>query len=307
MKKLVLLLFILINSYLVSSQDNSSVYIMVLGIAQDAGYPQMGCEKQCCNKAWINHNLHKYTSCIAIVDPISKEQWIIDATPDIKYQLNLLNKTSGINQLNGIFLTHAHIGHYTGLMHFGKEVMGSNNLPVYCMPRMSSFLKNNGPWSQLVSLKNIEITEMHNNDIIQLNERISISPFLVPHRDEFSETVGYKIISNNKSVIFIPDIDKWNKWEVSINDLIKEVDYAFLDATFFNDGELNRDMSEIPHPFVTESMNLFERLDLNHKKKIYFIHFNHTNPLLIDESDEQKEVLESGFNISIQGKIISLK
>jgi len=30
------------------------------------------------------------------------------------------------------------MGHYTGLMHFGREVMGTNNLPVYAMPKMKT-------------------------------------------------------------------------------------------------------------------------------------------------------------------------
>eukprot|EP00957_Ditylum_brightwellii_P156501 11911053-Ditylum_brightwellii.AAC.1 len=61
---------------------------------------------------------------------------------------------------DGIFLTHAHIGHYTGLMYLGREALGAVDVPVYAMPRMRSFLKNNGPWSQLVSLGNINIQNL---------------------------------------------------------------------------------------------------------------------------------------------------
>ena len=140
--------------------------------------------------------------------------------------------------------------------------------------------------------------------IFSLNERIKIIPFLVPHRDEFSETIGYEITINNKSLIFIPDIDKWEKWETNITELIKKVDYAFLDATFYKNGELKRDMSEIPHPFVEESMELFSSLSDADKQKIHFIHFNHTNPLLIEESSAQKEVFEKGFNLAKEGQVI---
>jgi len=139
---------------------------------------------------------------------------------------------------------------------------------------------------------------------LSLNERIKIKTFLVPHRDEFSETVGYEIIINNKSLIFIPDIDKWEKWETNITDLIKKVDYAFLDATFYKNGELKRDMSEIPHPFVEESMELFSELSDADKQKVHFIHFNHTNPLLIEGSTAQKEVLKKVFNFAKEGQMI---
>ena len=282
----------------------TTAYVMVLGVAQDAGFPQMNCKKECCAAAWGNSELKRTTSCLAIVDPISKEQWIIDATPNIKEQLQLLKQKTGTEKLDGILLTHAHMGHYTGLMHFGREVMGTDNLPIFAMPKMKNFLQENGPWSQLVKLENINIKALKSDSTFSLNERIKIKPFLVPHRDEFSETVGYEIMINNKSLIFIPDIDKWEKWETDINELIKKVDYTFLDGTFYKNGELKRDMNEIPHPFVEESMALFSTLSGANKKKVHFIHFNHTNPLLIEGSTAQKEVFEKGFNLAEEGEII---
>ena len=203
-----------------------------------------------------------------------------------------------------MLLTHAHMGHYTGLMHFGREVMGTNKIPVFAMPRMKTFLEENGPWSQLVELENIRLQKLKSDSTINLNENIKVKSFLVPHRDEFSETVGYEIMINNKSLIFIPDIDKWEKWETNITELIKKVDYAFLDATFYKNGELKRDMSEIPHPFVEESMELFSNLSEIDKQKVHFIHFNHTNPLLIEGGTAQKEVIKKGFNFAKEGQVI---
>ena len=280
-------------------------FVMVLGIAQDAGYPQINCKQECCKQAWGNSELQRTTSCLAIVDPISKEQWIIDATPNIKEQLQLLKQKTGTEKLDGILLTHAHMGHYTGLLHFGREVMGTDNLPVFAMPKMKTFLEENGPWSQLVKLENININALKSDSTLSLNKRIKIKPFLVPHRDEFSETVGYEITINNKSLIFIPDIDKWGKWETNISELIQKIDYAFLDATFYKNGELKRDMSEIPHPFVEESMELFSTLSDADKQKVHFIHLNHTNPLLINGSSAQKEVITKRFNLAKEGQILS--
>ena len=283
----------------------TTAYVMVLGVAQDAGYPQMNCKKECCAAAWSNTELQRTTSCLAIVDPTTNEQWIIDATPNIKKQLQLLKSKTGTEKIDGVLLTHAHMGHYTGLMHFGREVMGTNGIPVFSMPKMTTFLQENGPWSQLVKLENINIKALKSDSAFILNERIQIKPFLVPHRDEFSETVGYEIMINNKSLIFIPDIDKWEKWETDISELIKKVDYTFLDATFYKNGELKRDMSEIPHPFAEESMALFSTLSDSDKQKVHFIHFNHTNPLIIDGSTAQEEVLKRGFNIAKEGQILN--
>jgi pyrroloquinoline quinone biosynthesis protein B len=316
MKRILLISFVFLFSCTSQKEENilskstskveipNTAYVMVLGVAQDAGYPQMNCKKDCCRAAWENPSLQRNTSCLAILDPTTNDQWIIDATPNIKEQLQLLKSKTGTEKINGVLLTHAHIGHYTGLMHLGREVMGTNKTPVFAMPRMKTFLEENGPWNQLVELKNISLQALKSDSTINLNENIKVTPFLVPHRDEFSETVGYKIMINNKSLIFIPDIDKWERWATDINELIQKVDYAFLDATFYKNGELSRDMSKIPHPFVQESMELFSTLTKTDKKKVHFIHFNHTNPLLIEGSSAKNEVLKNGFNLAKEGQII---
>ena len=281
-------------------------YLMILGITQDTGYPQINCSESCCEIAWGKTELKKMTTSLAIVDPISNQQWILDATPNITEQLHLLNKTSGINNIEGIFITHAHIGHYTGLMYFGKEGMNTSKIPVYVMPKMKKFLEKNAPWSQLVKSKNISLNLIKDQSFIQLNERIRITPFLVPHRDDYSETVGYKIQTKSKSSIFIPDIDKWEIWDKDIVSIVRDTDYAFLDGTFYKNGELKRDMSQIPHPFVEESMELFSKLSNSNKKKIYFIHMNHTNPLLTENSKEKNKVHKNGFNVAVQGTCLYL-
>lgn len=281
-------------------------FVIILGIAQDAGYPQIGCKKECCKKYWDKKVARQKVSCLALVDPGTNQKWIFDASPDLTEQLHETDKFQP-GDLSGIFLTHAHTGHYTGLMYLGREALNAKEIPVYAMPRMYDYLKNNGPWSQLVSLKNIELKKVKADSAIKLTDRISVTPFLVPHRDEYSETVGYSIKTRNKSILFIPDIDKWQKWDRDILRMIKEYDYLFLDGTFLKEGELpGRNMNEVPHPFIQESIALFQDLTLPEKQKIWFIHFNHTNPLIDKLSKEYKEVKSRGFNVTAEGSRISL-
>lgn len=208
---------------------------------------------------------------------------------------------NGRFQLAGVFLTHAHIGHYAGLMFFGHEAMSASSQPVYAMPRMRSFLESNGPWSQLVDFENIRLEALNNRQRIEFSN-VGVTPFVVPHRDEFSETVGYEITGPNKKAIFIPDINKWSVWDTDLAALVRSVDYALIDATFFGDGELpGRDMSQIPHPLVTESISLLGSLSRDERSKVWFIHFNHTNPLLNAESDESRFVKAEGFNVAVEG------
>lgn len=298
MKKIFSLL--ILTFCLAISLQGKSPYILVLGTAQDAGAPQMGCMHEFCKKAWKNKKLRKMVSSIALVNPHTNQRWIFDATPDLPAQFQLLKETTNdfSNKLDGIFLTHAHIGHYTGLMYLGRESMGTKNVKVYAMPRMKKMLETNAPWSQLLSLKNISLQSLENKKETKLTESLKVEPFLVPHRDEFSETVGYKISSNNKSFVFIPDIDKWQKWNTKLEDVVKQNDFVFVDATFFEDGEIPRPMSEVPHPFVSETMDLLKDLPIKDKNKVHFIHFNHSNPLIQGNKKKIKEVKKKGFKIA---------
>lgn len=289
---------------------NAKVVLSVLGVMQDGGRPHLGCEKNCCLVDSDPSDFDYRVVSLGLFDREHTNGFMIEATPDFVAQWRTLKgifPEITLNTFGGIFLTHAHIGHYLGLSYLGKEAFNAKRTPVYAMPRMAEFLKNNGPWSQLVANENIELRPTAANDTLQLTKNLTVVPLLVPHRDEYSETVGYQIIGPEKSALFIPDIDKWERWDRSILELIQQVDYAFLDATFFDGQELNnRDMSLVPHPFVVESLALFEALELSDRKKVHFIHFNHTNPVLDSGSEATNRVKLAGFNIAQQGQHFSL-
>ncbi|WP_223789668.1 MBL fold metallo-hydrolase [Marinicella meishanensis] len=286
-----------------------SVTLHVLGVAQDAGYPQLNCYRPHCQAGWDDPTAKRYATSLAVVDHGAQQKFLFEATPDIREQMHHLHQLApdGQYDLHGIFLTHGHMGHYTGLLHLGREAAGTQDVPVYVMPRFKKFLQEHGPWSQLVKLGNIRLMDLQQAQPVALNQRLVITPMLVPHRDEFTETVGYQIKGPNSKVLFIPDIDKWQKWDTDIKQAIQQVDHALLDATFFANGEIpNRDMSEIPHPFVTESMALFADLPAAQKQKIIFIHFNHSNPLINLDSAASQQVLAAGFRVAHRGLAISL-
>ena len=297
--------FLLFLFSLYTSAHAADPYAIVLGTAQDGGFPQAGCSKKCCATAWNDITKRRFVSCVAIVDPDSGQRWMLDCTPDFRDQLRLLDqaqpKRADGPLLDGIFPTHAHVGHYTGLMMLGREVLGAQSVPVYAMPKMKYFLESNGPWSQLVKLNQIEVKRLAAGQASRLNERITITPFLVPHRDEFSETVGFIVTGPHAKLAYLPDIDKWERWELKIESLIADVDHALLDGTFFDSNELpGRDMSEIPHPFVQESLGRFATLESTERQKVQFIHLNHSNPLLHAKSEARATVQNAGSRLARQ-------
>lgn len=295
--------------WLAASAAADEAYILVLGVAQDAGYPQTNCYQPHCMRAWENTELKRRATSLVVVDSTSHRKYLFDATPDIREQLYELHRAAPDDEfeLDGIFLTHAHMGHYTGLMHLGHESASTRDVPVYVMPRMQEFLATNGPWDQLVRFRNIALLRMTAGQPIRLGESLTVTPMLVPHRDEYSETAGFRIDGPRRSAVFIPDIDKWDMWQSDIRDVVRSVDYALIDATFFRDGELEgRDMSKVRHPYVSETMDLLDSLSAQEKQRVIFIHMNHTNPLLIEGSAEQAEVERRGFRYAREGMRLPL-
>jgi pyrroloquinoline quinone biosynthesis protein B len=273
-KALTLIAALLLAACAHSTPPPRGPYTVVLGIAQDGGYPQAGCTRDDCIAAWRDPSLRRLVASLGIVDPISGERWIIDATPDFPEQLHRLNQLAPSKTLPSILLTHAHIGHYTGLMHLGREVLGAHSVAVYAMPRMRAFLETNGPWDQLVRLHNVELRTLEATT--RLNERITVEPLVVPHRDEYSETVGFIVRGPGRAILWLPDIDKWEKWSTPLESVLARVDVAYVDGTFHDASELpGRDLSEIPHPLMIETL---ARLDAASRAKVRFIHLNQSNP-----------------------------
>jgi pyrroloquinoline quinone biosynthesis protein B len=288
----------------------AGAFVVVLGTGQDGGYPQAGTQP---GEAWAPER-RRYAASLAVVDPVTGERWLFEATPDLRDQLHLLDRlapAASVPGLAGVFLTHAHVGHYAGLIHFGREIIGARGVPVYVMPRFAGFLRTHGPWEQLVTLGNIELRELRADQPVRLNERITVTPFVVPHRDEYSETVAYRIAGPARTVLFLPDIDKWERWVaesgVRIEDVVAGVDVAYLDATFHTDGEIpNRSMAEIPHPFITETMARFDPLSAELRDRIRFIHLNRTNPVGLDGTPERRAVEAAGYRVARLLEIVEL-
>jgi pyrroloquinoline quinone biosynthesis protein B len=285
--------------------SDSTPYVVVLGVAQDGGVPQAG---------GADRGIQRLVVSLALVDPRSGQRWLFEATPDFRSQLRTLDAVAPgqgpAPALDGIFLTHAHMGHYVGLMFLGHESMGARDVAVYVPARFAAYLTDNGPWSQLVAYRNIDVRVQPPGQAVRLNDRLSVTSFRVPHREEFSEVVGFRVEGPDRSLLFIPDIDGWDDWDragVRLEDVLATVDVAYVDGSFFADGEIpGRDMSGFPHPRIQETMERLQALPEQERAKIRFIHLNHTNPALDPESPEARDIHTRGFGLAVEGERVGL-
>lgn len=283
---------------------------LVLGVAQDGSVPHMGCEcKNCSNFSMPGKE--QFAVSLALIQKDEKgagKVWLIDCGPDVKAQWRMLARhLSELTSwsIEGVFITHLHMGHYIGLHQFGKEACKQpNGLPIFASPSICNWLERTEPWRLGLSDGIFRCIPMSPLAPFILSDGLSITPILVPHRMELgTDTVCFSIQGPDKKILWLPDIDSWSGWDLDVRSVVEEHSISFLDACFWSAVELKRrDMGEIPHPLVVETMDKLE--GLGHRVKL--IHLNHTNPLWDKESEEHRRMVELGFETGFQGEVVSL-
>lgn len=310
-------------------------YLRLLGTAQDGGLPQIGCVGPHCTAAREDPARARMVVSLLLVDPRTSSRWLFEATPDLPRQVarahawgDLELARSGRPALvQGILLTHAHMGHYTGLLHLGREAYGGASVPVLGTPRLLDYLGSNGPWSLAFTDGHLSPAPLDAYVRHALAPDLFVTPIPVPHREEFSDTVGWLIEGPERRVLFLPDIDKWEAWdrwghaasdwdawsrdpasrERRLEHVLSRVDVALLDGTFFADGEIpGRSMADIPHPFIEESLARLVEADPATRAKVWFIHLNHTNPATQVDGEAALRVRTAGCDVAREGQLIEL-
>lgn len=296
-----------------SVEEGPRFELVVLGRAQDGGLPHVGCSRPCCVEARATGRVET-PACLGIIDHREDRLLLVEATPAIDTQIALLHSIAGTTDrgrrpVDGVLLTHAHIGHYLGLAHFGREVASTRATPVHLSPRFAEYLRTNGPWSQLVELEQITLEEFTPGGAFEPIPGLRVEALPVPHRDEFSDTMAYRIHGPNRTVLFVPDIDRWDAETVGpdfIENLFEGVDVAYVDATFYDGRELpGRNLLMIPHPPMIDTMERFADRVRETPGLIRFIHLNHTNPALHEEKVLQV-IRDRGFIVAETGERLGL-
>jgi pyrroloquinoline quinone biosynthesis protein B len=270
--------------------------VHVLGTAQDGGFPHSGCACASCAAAREDPRLRRCVSCIGVVG-VSGRCLLVDATPDFGDQVAALAREAGRERpgVDGIVLTHAHIGHYLGLAFLGREAMSTQGVVVHCTARMGQFLRENRPWSHLLERGEIELDTLEPGSPLTF-DGIEIHAFLTPHRAEDTDTIGLEIRGPTRTLVYVSDSDVFPP---PLEARIRAADVALIDGTFYDREELpHREILAIKHPFVVETVERFA----DAPTAIHFIHLNHTNALLSGDPP----ALPDGFAVAHEGQVFEI-
>jgi len=274
--------------------------VIVMGSGQDAGVPQVGCSCKRCAAARSDPAARRLAPSLLVKSDAAGQSIIIDASPDIREQLDRYLPPLPLRAVKAVFITHGHVGHYWGLAFLGKEGPDLKDVAVHATGDVVKMLRDTPALALMESRGNIRAS----SDTDVSFGDMSIEAFTVPHRQELTQTVGFRICGPSKTVVYIPDIDRWTPDALA---KIRSADLALIDGTFFSAEELGgmRAMQEIPHPPISETLEVLGNLEGQHRTAVYFTHFNHTNPAGLD-GPERNQVLQAGLGTAFDGMRIQI-
>ncbi|MBI3248996.1 MAG: pyrroloquinoline quinone biosynthesis protein PqqB [Deltaproteobacteria bacterium] len=300
--------------------------VRVLGSGAGGGFPQWNCNCPNCKGFRAGTLRAKARSQSSVALSADGQRWyLLNASPDIRQQISAAPCLAPRSEprdtpIQAILLTNGEIDHITGLL----SLRESQPLCIYSTSQVQQWVREtNAVFRGLFRAPTQSLWKIvkpaERQEIIGIDGKGSglfYEAFLVPGKPpayltgivtEWDEaTIAYKITDavSGRSLVYLPAIKHIDS---AVMTMLASCDCFFFDGTCWSDDELvvvglsQKTSLSMGHvPMSGPEGSLAQLADLPHTRKIY-THMNNTNPLLIEDSPEQRIVGEAGWDIAFDG------
>jgi len=309
------------------------MYIRVLGSAAGGGYPQWNCNHPNSRRARRNDPAARPRTQSSIAVSADGEDWFLfNASPDLRQQINdntILQPRRGLRHspIQGVVLTNADVDHVAGLL----SLRESQPLRIYATPRVLDVLAANSIFNVL-NPEFVKREAVHLEEPVELlktdggGSGIRITPFAVPGKvalwlEDASKGDNFGSVAEDTIALEAEDMHSGSRFfyipgcaeiTTELADRLRGAELILFDGTLWVDDEMIRDGVGVKtgrrmgHMSVSGNDGTMAALaPLDIKRKI-FIHINTTNPILLEDSAERKQVKDAGWEVSYDGMAIEL-
>jgi pyrroloquinoline quinone biosynthesis protein B len=302
------------------------VHVILLGTAAGGGFPQWNCWCPTCRVARREPERARHRSqSSAAVSADGRRWFLLNASPDVHAQLGLLPLTEPAGPrhapVEGVVLTDAELDHTLGLVLLRE----AGYLQVHATPAVQQILEHD---SRLVpvtrAFAEVRLEELPLGDSRPLAYRdgcpsgLTVSGFAVPAGpprfaggDHPGHTVGLLVRDESTGGVcaFVPGCGGLDQ---RLLDRLGQAELVLFDGTFWTDDELiglgigQRTAREMDHLPVSGSEGSLEQLAALPGPRRVYTHINNTNPLLLEDSAQRREVERRGLEVGDDGMRFTL-
>jgi pyrroloquinoline quinone biosynthesis protein B len=301
--------------------------IRVLGSGAGGGFPQWNCNCLNCQRIRAGSMKGKARTQSSIAVSSDNENWLlINASPDIRAQLEAfpaIQPRHGLRDtgIKAVLLIDSQIDHTTGLLMLRE----GKPLDIYCTEMVRQDLTSGYPIFNILShyctvnhhpvpINGGSFTIPAIKDLRFYTQALkSKAPPYSPHRNDphDGDNIGLVIeqISTGKKVYYSPGL---GEIEPHVLANMQNADCILVDGTFWSENEMidlglsKKPAAEMGHLPQSGGGGMIEILDGISTARKILIHINNSNPILDEDSEQHKQLLQAGIELAYDGLEIEL-
>ena len=262
--------------------------------------------------------VHPRRHCALAFSGLGKDWYVIGAGPDVRHQIESFPPLRPGPQprqspLRGVLLPDAELDHTIGL----PELREGGSLDVYATAPVLAALDDAFPVRRLLdAYTTARWFEVSVGVPLPLEDgRLNVLAFPTgDKRPRYAAgcaadgcwRVGYSIVDAESGgvAVFAPSVGHWSP---ELGDAVAHADCAFVDGTFWTDGEMDTvGSSRLPAagaghlPISGPAGSALRLAECPARRRVY-VHLNNTNPVLDVQSPERRLLEELGLEVGQDG------